>query len=51
MIEQVAWYKSSLLLLIVSQNTQTFQLFIINIKTEIINKSFSKCQAGSQAWV
>ncbi len=39
-IEQVAWNKSSLLLNIIIQNTQTLQLFTMNIKTEIIYKSY-----------
>jgi hypothetical protein len=38
MIEEVAWYKSSFLLLNILQNTQTLQLFTINIKTESIYK-------------
>jgi hypothetical protein len=46
-IEQVAWNKSSLLLKIQMQNTQTFQLFTINIKTEIIYISYQNAMLGS----
>jgi hypothetical protein len=45
-IEQVASIKSSLLLQIQMQNTQTLKLFTINIKTEIVYKCYWKCQAG-----
>jgi hypothetical protein len=38
-IEQVSWIKSSLLLMIQKQNTQTFQLFTKIIKKESIYKS------------
>ncbi len=34
MVKQVAWNKSSLLLKINFQNTQTLQLFTVIIKTE-----------------
>jgi hypothetical protein len=41
MIEQVAWNKSSSILLkIILQNTQTIQLFTMIIKTVSIYKSF-----------
>jgi hypothetical protein len=43
-IEQVAWNKSSLLLNIIIQNTQTLQLFTVIIKTEIIYKSYKKAR-------
>jgi len=43
MIEQVAWKKSSLSLKI---HYKKFKLFTIDIRTEIIFKSVSKCQAG-----
>ncbi len=46
MMEQVACNKSSLLRKIILQNTQTLQLFTIDIKTEIINKSCKKCRCG-----
>ncbi len=39
-IEQVARNKSSLLLNIIIQNTQTLQLFTMITKTEIIYKSY-----------
>jgi hypothetical protein len=42
MMEQVAWNKSNLLQRIILQNTQTLQLFTIDIWTEIINKSYKK---------
>ncbi len=38
-IEQVAWNKSGLILKIILQNSQTLQLFTINIQTEMIYKS------------
>jgi hypothetical protein len=38
MIEQVYWNKSSLILKIILQNTQTLQLFTNIIKTEMILK-------------
>jgi hypothetical protein len=44
--QQIAWNKSSLLLKNTLQNTQTLQLFAMNIKTESIYKSYLKCQAG-----
>jgi len=37
MMEQIAWNKSSKNIL---QNTQTLQLFTINVKTEIIYESY-----------
>ncbi len=37
--KQVPWNKSSLLLKKILQNTQTLQLFTMNIKTESIYKS------------
>ncbi len=40
MMEQVAWNKSSLLLKNISQNTQTLQLYTIDIETESIYKSY-----------
>ncbi len=40
MIEQVASNKSSLLQNNILQNAQTLQLFTINIKTEIIYKTY-----------
>ncbi len=40
MVEQVAWNKSSLLLKIQMQITQTSQLFAMNIKAESIYKSY-----------
>jgi hypothetical protein len=39
MMEQVAWNKSNLLRRIIFTKLQTLQLFTIDIKTEIINKS------------
>jgi hypothetical protein len=50
MMEQVACNKSSLLRKIILQNTQTLKLFTIDIKTEIINKSYKKMPMW-QAWV
>ncbi len=35
--------KSSLLLMIILKNAQTLQLFTVNIKTEIVYKSYQKC--------
>jgi hypothetical protein len=46
MIDQVASNKSSLLLKDISQNAQTLQLFAMNIKTEIIYKSYLKYQSA-----
>ncbi len=44
MIEQVAWNKSSLLLKIQIQNTQTLQLFTETIKTESIFKGYKNAK-------
>jgi hypothetical protein len=44
MIEQVALNKAGLLLKIKLQTTRTLVLFIMNIKTEIIYKSYLRCQ-------
>jgi hypothetical protein len=53
-IEQVTQNKSSLLLKIILQNTQTLQLFMKIIRTEIISKSnlFAKLEglAGETFW-
>jgi hypothetical protein len=43
---EVALIKPSLILNIILQNTQTLQLFTINIKTEIIYKSYKKSSAA-----
>jgi len=40
MMKQVAWNKSSLLLLIILQNAQTLKLFTNNIKLESIYKIY-----------
>jgi hypothetical protein len=45
-LEQVAFNKSSLLPRNDSKNTQTLQLFTINIITKSIFKSYWKCKAG-----
>jgi hypothetical protein len=42
---EVALNKSSYLLKIILQNSQTLQLLITNIKIENIYKCFKKCQA------
>jgi hypothetical protein len=44
-IEQVILNKSSLLLKIQKQNTQTLQLITRIIKTESVYKRYKKCQA------
>ncbi len=49
MIEQIALNKSSLILTNILQNTQTFQLLTMNIKTEIIHKKLLK-MASWMAW-
>ncbi len=50
MLEQVALNKSSLLPKNILQSPQILQLFTMNIKTEIIYKSYLKFQAA-KAWV
>ncbi len=42
---EVVEKKSSLLVAIILQNTQTFQLCTVTIKTKIIHKSYKKCEA------
>jgi hypothetical protein len=44
MAEQAAWNKSNLLLKIQMLNTQTLQLFTMNIKIETINESFKNAK-------
>jgi hypothetical protein len=44
MIEQVALNKVGLLLMIKIQTMQSLWLFKMNIKTEIIYKSYLRCQ-------
>jgi len=44
-ITEVVENKSSLLLAIILQNTQTLQLCTVTIKTKIIHKSYKKCEA------
>jgi hypothetical protein len=50
MNEQVALNKSRLLQKNILQNTQKLELFLINMRTENIYKSYQTSQAG-KAWV
>jgi hypothetical protein len=42
--------KSNLLLMIILKNAQTLQLFTVNIKTEIVYKSYQKCRDCGLGW-
>jgi len=48
-IGQVAWNKSSLLLKIILQNSQTLQLFTINIKHKLFTKAIT--MPSLRAWL
>jgi len=49
MLDKLLWNKSSLLLKNILLNTQTLQLFMMNIKTKPIYKSYKN--AKQEAWV